>query len=185
MRWVVLGICLIRIKAECKRRSEQFNSCRYTYYYGRIGGRLYLKRYLESRTFNGWKEGGRRKIPKHPSNFVCNPVVLEPICYCMRADRLINERNMTGWLKKFERVLLVEAGLPDFFSGWCSKVVRYGNYRIRYMYPSKFFSGFQSFCFLYLSVCSRTIADRVYSNWIADKKLDGYVYIPTALLCER
>ena len=33
-------------------------------------------------------------------NVFCDPVVLESICYCKRANRLINECNTTGELRK-------------------------------------------------------------------------------------
>ena len=36
--------------------------------------------------------------------FFLDPVVLELICYCTRAKRLINKSNTTGWLKKCRRV---------------------------------------------------------------------------------
>ena len=37
--------------------------------------------------------------PTRP-NFLCNPVVIESICYCTRANQLKNESNTTGGLIK-------------------------------------------------------------------------------------
>ena len=52
------------------------------------------------------------------SLFFCDPVVLESICYCKRAKRLINKDNTTRGLRKI-------------WTGYESK------------YPSKFFCAIQ------------------------------------------
>ena len=46
--------------------------------------------------------------------FLCDPVVLEWICYCTRAKRLINNSKMTGKLRKIWTVLT----RPNFFLGF-------------------------------------------------------------------
>ena len=43
------------------------------------------------------------------SLFFCDPVVLESICYCKRAKRLINKDNTTGGLRK------IWTGGADFY----------------------------------------------------------------------
>ena len=39
--------------------------------------------------------------------------------------------------------------------------------------PSKFFQASSRIALVYQSVCSRTIADRLYSDWIVEKNLGG------------
>ena len=33
-------------------------------------------------------------------DFFCNPDIIELICYCTRAIRLLNKSNMIGWQEK-------------------------------------------------------------------------------------
>ena len=105
--------------------------------------------------------------------FFCNPVILESICYRTRAKRLINDSKMTGELRK------IWTGIDSYTTG-SKKKIRMGrsvhqwffcsflfNFRsnqklslfVRYSRP--FFPFYSRIALVFLSVCSRTIADRL------------------------
>ena len=74
----------------------------------------------------GHMGGLTNQTPSRPI-FLCDPVVLESICYRTRAKRLINESNTTGELRKVwtgapgadntEPVFQIPVGLPSLERG--------------------------------------------------------------------
>ena len=74
--------------------------------------------------------------------FLCNLVVLESICCCTRAKRLVNDSKTTGGLRKIWTGLRKQVQLLNNGSISVAVVQRFGTH-IR-IYPSRFFSAIQS-----------------------------------------
>ena len=129
--------------------------------------------YLErtSTHFKGFDISGFGSTMLSRQKKFCDPVGIESICYHTRVNWLIDESNMTEWLRKIWTgcvhtfsILLFPADLktnernlaPLIFSS---------------IDPSNFFSALQSY--RYQLVCSHTIADELYSVWKEGKNWTG------------